>query len=197
MALKLPALLDAAEFDTRRIRDLAEDLLEMARLEANADLQLESVPPGELLQSVIRELAPVAESRGIHLESSFPVEAIELKADGRRLIRAVENITLNSLQHADTMVRLSVRHRDSQLEILVEDDGPGLPEQNGQVVLTEIGQDPSRRDSAGIGLEVAQRIIAAHGGEISAENRARGGASVVVSLPLGVKGPLDTALNVH
>lgn len=181
---ELARLLDSAELDTRRITDLAEDLLEIARLEVSTDLIREPVPPGELVRAAAQELAPVAESRDLRFESSCPPNLPELHADGRRLMRAVENITLNSLQHARAAVRLSARQSDSRLEILVEDDGPGLPETGGEVVLGEIGRDPDRRDSTGIGLEVAQRIIAAHGGEISAANRAQGGAAVRVSLPL-------------
>ncbi|MEO0421747.1 MAG: HAMP domain-containing sensor histidine kinase [Pseudomonadota bacterium] len=184
LAEGLGPLLDAAELDTRRVRDLAEDLLEMARLDIDAALALESVPPGELLRLVTQELQPIADHRGVRLEYTCPAESIELWADGRRLIRAVENITMNSLQHAASAVRLSVSARDGEVRILVEDDGPGLPGQDGEVALDGIGADPQRRDSAGLGLQVAHRIIAAHGGAIRASNQPEGGARLTINLPL-------------
>ncbi len=176
-------MLSAAQLDTRRVLDLAEDLLEIARLEAGQTLMTEPVPPGQLLREAVEGLMPIAEDRGIALTLDYPSGLPELNADGRRLIRAIVNLIINSLQHAASKVHVSASEDNDTLEIVVEDDGHGLPETDGQVVLSRLGRDAGRRDSTGIGLEVAQRIIDAHVGTMIGHNKPDGGARVAIRLP--------------
>ncbi len=178
-------MLSAAQLDTRRVLDLAEDLLEIARLEAGQALMTEPVPPGQLLREAVEGLLPIAEDRGIALTLDYSPGLPELNADGRRLIRAIVNLIINSLQHAASQVHVSACacEESNTLEIVVEDDGHGLPETDGKVVLSRLGRDAGRRDSTGIGLEVAQRIIDAHLGTMSGHNKSDGGASVSIRLP--------------
>ena len=176
--------LAAAELDVRRVLDLAEDLLEIARLEAGGELVVEPVPAGELLRTTVQSLQPLADERGLELTLDFPPGLPELRADGHRLIRALENIVVNSLQHARRAVGVSAEHLGSTLEIAVRDDGDGLPEVEGRVVLDDLGPDRRRADSNGLGLEVARRIVAAHEGTLIGENPAGGGACIRIVLPL-------------
>ena len=180
----LERMLRAAQLDVRRVLDLAEDLLESVKLEDEGELLVEPVPAGELLRNAVDSLRPIAELRGVTIDLRYPRGLPELQADGRRLIRALENVIMNSLEHAREWVRVSASRDAGALVVSVVDDGPGLPESDGRVDLESLGADRGRADSTGIGLTVAARIIEAHRGRIDGRNSADGGASISLILPL-------------
>ena len=183
----LKDFLTSARHDVQRVQDLAEDLLEIARLDAGEVLAEEPVPPGELLRDTVRELGPVAEKRGVRLVLELASGLPELQADGRRLLRALENLVLNSVQHARSEVRVTAAVQGDALRIEIRDDGPGLPETDGEIVLEELGQRLARPDSVGIGLEVAQKVVGAHGGQLTAANDPEGGARIAMQLPVAAR----------
>jgi|GEM_PF-4014756 len=174
-----------AQLDVRRVADLAEDLLEIARLETGGELVVEPVPTGELLRTAVCSLRPMAEERDLDLQLDYPAGLPELRADGHRLLRALENIIVNSLQHARHSVQVRATVSRATLEIAVLDDGVGLPEVDGRAVLGGLGADRRRADSNGLGLEVARRIVEAHGGTLEGENQPGGGALVRIAVPVG------------
>lgn len=179
----LEQVLAAAQLDADRVLDLSEDLLEMARLEADPKLVIEPVPAGELVRSAVESLRPLADEGGIAVDLSFPEGLPELQADGRLLIRALENVIVNSMRYARSRVGVSAQAKEGELQIAVEDDGPGLPSAEGEVVLEVLGPDRARADSTGIGLELARKIVDAHGGRLLGRNRPQGGASLRLCLP--------------
>ena len=179
-------LLAAARIDVQRIGALTEDLLEIARLDAGDELVREPVPSGELALRTVEALLPIARDRDVELRSEIPPGLPILEADGRRLARALENLVVNSLRHARSSVVLSVA-ADDHVRFVVRDDGPGFATE-GAVELDALRAGRSRADSAGLGLQVAQRVAAAHGGHIAARNRPAGGACVELSLPHPTRG---------
>ena len=74
------------------------------------------------------------------------------------------------------------------MRIAVEDDGFGLPPGQEARLFDKFmrGETESNKPGVGLGLALCQAIVEAHGGRITAENRAEGGARFVVTLPLGV-----------
>jgi len=178
-----------ARMDALRVLDLADDLLEIGRLDAGDGLTLEPVPPGELVRQTVRALGPLADDQGIRLsvevESGLPI----LNADGRRLMRALENLLKNAIHHGRKSVIVGARRVNGALRFEVRDDGSGLPEGEGGVVIAKLLGLRSRDDSAGLGLDVAGRVAKAHGGRLGAKNAESGGARVWLELP--VEGPLQ------
>jgi two-component system sensor histidine kinase ChvG len=95
-------------------------------------------------------------------------------------------------------VTVRVRSAAPFVEILVEDEGPGIPEDRHEIIFDRFysdrpATDTSRGKNSGLGLSISREIVLAHGGEIVAENRrepgaARGaepaGARLVVRLPI-------------
>lgn len=177
-------LLGAARTDVRRVNDLTEDLLEIARLEAGDELVREPVPAGELVLQTVEGLLPVARERGIELAQRIPAGLPLLQADGRRLARALENLVLNSLQHARSRVLVAAEAMDGEVRFTVEDDGPGFPYDGARLREEDLGAARSRSDSAGLGLRVAVRVAEAHGGSVGARNPDAGGSVVWLAVPL-------------
>ena len=180
----LVELIESATLDVRRIHDLAVDLLEIGRLEAGDPLNVEPVPAGELVRNTVHSLMPVARERRIELQLDLPVGLPELCVDGRRLMRAIENVVLNSIQHAIERVHVTAGVQDPRFVVRVSDDGPGLPKADGAAVpVAGLRHHLRRDDSTGIGLEVAAKVVAAHGGRLLAENRPGAGATFEMILP--------------
>lgn len=181
------AILDAiavAHQDSHRLQTLVDDLFELARLDANEELTLEPVPPGELVRQTVRGLMPIAELKGIRLTSSIAPALPTIRADGRRLMRALENMVRNAIHFGRTDVRLSAAQDGEYLRFEVTDDGPGLPLVDGEVLLAQTDHGPRRPDSAGLGLIVTRRVAEAHGGSLAGANRDEGGAKVWIRIPI-------------
>lgn len=183
---ELAGFVAAAQADTGRVANLATDLLEIARLEVAPELQCEPLEPEELAQHALRTVTPLAHDSGVELtlDSRLPDETL-IEADGRLLLRALENLLVNSIQHARgrATLRLEMRPRTSaghevHLRFTVEDDGPGLPEGADGVNFASLKDERSRPDSSGLGLIVTARVAALHGGRADASNLTSGGASV-------------------
>ncbi len=177
-------LLAVARADAIRVQTLADDLIEIARLEASDPLDLEEVPPGELVQQGVLELEAMAGNEGIALDVSITRALPVLTADGRRLMRALQNLLRNALQHARRRIQVSACTHGDGVRFEVRDDGPGFPGTSGDVVLHELGRNRGRGDSAGLGLTVARRVVEAHGGQIGACNLDTTGASVWMIIPI-------------
>jgi signal transduction histidine kinase len=176
---------EAAMIDAQRVATLAEDLLEIARLEVEDVIQFESILAEEIIDHTVRGLEPLARDAGVTLVSDISDDLPTIEAEGRLLVRALENLTLNSIQHAHSWVRVAATHRGSQLRFTVQDDGDGFPSRKGVISFDELKKLRSRTDSAGLGLMVVQRVALAHGGDIEARNRNDGGAEVELRLPVG------------
>jgi hypothetical protein len=184
--------IQVAKQDGQRLQTLVDDLFELARLDAGEELTIEPVPPGELVRQAVRGLRPMAEVRGICMTAEVAPSLPTVRADGRRLMRALENLLRNAVHFAKTQVTLSVRLENAALMFEVADDGPGLPVLDGHVVLGKSHSGARRPDSAGLGLVVTRRVAAAHGGAIGGLNRPEGGATVWVRIPVQ---PVDVALS--
>lgn len=169
-------LLGTARLDVDRFEVLTLDLLDLARLEADDSLILEPVPPGELARNAAAGMRVLAEVQGRTLEVKVAPRCPELLADGRRMLRALENLLRNAIQHSerriDLRVERTVGNGQGAVRFSVDDDGPGLPTKaDGTVDVASLGVHKSRDDSAGLGLVVARRVAEAHGGQIGAYNR--------------------------
>jgi len=168
-------LLRIAMQDAERVQSLAEDLLEIAKLDARIGGVEEPVPAGELLRCVVESLLPWADADGIQLVTSVEPDMPLLTADGSRLLRALENLIRNAVQHAEKLVHLSVSKQGSFIVFEVIDDGPGFA-----MDCERVGRDLS----AGIGLVVVRRVAEAHRGDCGVESLVPHGARVWLTIPI-------------
>lgn len=175
-----------ARLDAERLGVLTEDLLDIARLETEEDLVREPVPPGELVRKASRALAALAEQQGTEVEVAVTAGLPVVTADGRRLMRGLENLLRNALHHARRRVAVRAVGTPGRVRFEVRDDGPGLPVgPDGAVDLDALAGRRSRDDSAGLGLVVVRKVAEAHGGDLGAANLEGGGAVVWFEVPVG------------
>jgi two-component system sensor histidine kinase KdpD len=93
----------------------------------------------------------------------------------------------NAAKHtpAGTKVTVSANASANQVEVSIEDDGPGLPDGREEEVFASFARGDSSRKTAGLGLAIARTIVEAHGGKVRAERCREKGARFVFTLPLG------------
>lgn len=167
---------------TRKLARLAEDLLEISRLDAG------SVPLRLELIDVVHAVADTVRTRGwaddVELVRSEPVPA---RVDVRRLDISVANLVGNALRHGRPPVVAEVRADGDEVLVVVTDHGPGLPDgvDVDRLFTRFYKADSSRTSSAGsgLGLAITQVNAELHGGSVSARTTEEAGAQFVLRLP--------------
>jgi two-component system sensor histidine kinase KdpD len=107
--------------------------------------------------------------------------------DASLITQVLANMLDNAVRHtpAGTQVTIGAVARDHDLEVVIEDDGPGLPPGDPERLFAKFqrGREEGEGGGAGLGLAICRAIVAAHGGEIHASNRPQGGARFAFTLP--------------
>ncbi|MBS0295121.1 MAG: HAMP domain-containing histidine kinase [Proteobacteria bacterium] len=157
-------------------------LLEMAELETvvlDPDQRADLHALGE---EVAAYMAPFALSQRKHVALTGTGAPVWVQGDKPRLFRALRNLIENAIAHTPVggTVELVVM---APGEIRVLDEGPGVaPGERELMFRRRWRRDRSKGDGAGLGLSIVARIVEAHGGAVSVENRPEGGAAFTVSL---------------
>ncbi len=177
-------LIQAARHDSDRVEGMSADLLRIARLELDGQLNKEHVLPGELAEATRAGLAPLASERELELAVAVDEGLPELQIDGSLVLRGLENLVSNSLRHASSRIELAVTNGGDHVRFAVLDDGPGLPANGKPIDFAQLRKARSGADSSGLGLMVTERVARAHGGRTGCSNREQGGAEVWFELPV-------------
>lgn len=120
-------------------------------------------------------------------------EKVEFDAPGRipyicrrmELKRALTNLIDNAIKYGGG-ARVTVEQKPAAIDVLIDDDGPGIPDDKMETIFTPFYRIDAARGQGGgvgLGLSIAQAIVHGHGGNIHLENRTGGGLRACVSLP--------------
>jgi two-component system, OmpR family, sensor kinase len=182
------------ERESVRMDQLVSELLTLARLESGMSASVqEAIALDEFVGNIVEDSRVEAEAKQCQLQF---VEEGEVFARGNPelLRRGVENVLRNAIKHSPphTEIRISLRciHGDKgrQVEIGILDQGSGVPEAAlphiFQPFFRGVGDYPA--EGYGLGLAIAQRVVAMHDGSIAARNVDGGGFEVVIALPASV-----------
>lgn len=189
---KLDASLARIERESVRMDKLIGELLTLSRMEAGAGQALYSdFCIADLLHDIVEDACYEAEARGIAISVEGGDGLAELMVSGQQelLGRAVENVVRNAIKHspanAAVQVALSLLPATRQIRIAVLDRGPGVPAADLASIFQPFFRSSNTEnatDGHGLGLAIAQHVIDAHGGTISARNRSDGGFCVEMVL---------------
>jgi signal transduction histidine kinase len=182
------AAVDLMVADVARFKQLVGDLLEISRFDAGAArLELSEIRPGELaLQSVAWSQNP-----DVPIELDSELAAVLIRADKRRLVRVIANLLDNARKYGGGATRIELRRLPDALLVAVEDAGPGVPDDERDLVFDRFsrGAGSNRRagsEGVGLGLSLVSEHVALHKGRVWVEDRPDGhlGARFVVELPV-------------
>jgi len=184
------AMLERIEREAQRLDALVGEVLTLARLEAaGRETPAQSVDIGELMQQVVDDAR--FEARTIGRDVAFPVPQHPRtlkRAHPDWLQRAFENVIRNAVRHTGegTTVEVTLTDRsDGAALVTVADRGPGVADAEIESIFEPFdrGSRSTAGDGHGLGLAIARRALAAHGGTIAAANRPGGGLVVTMTLP--------------
>lgn len=196
MADKQPALQEMfndIQAGGQRMLTLVNGLLDLAKMDREtAMLSLQMAHVGHLLLDVVREFWPLAVPRRLALVWAPTNDALYARVDAFRLQQVFRNVLANAVRHAPDNSTVELTGgvlANGSLELRVADRGPGIPTAELEKIFdtfVQSSRQQERRSGTGLGLTISRRIMQAHGGSIHAENRAGGGAEMVITLPPGL-----------
>jgi two-component system sensor histidine kinase KdpD len=166
--------------------EVARDALMMARLRSgDVELELQLRPLADVVETSLQALGQAISRHVIrnHISRDLP----PVPADPLMLERVFLALVGNVAKHtpAGTAVDIDARVVGDDIEVAIEDEGPGLPAGREEEIFQSFtrGEPQAAKKGAGLGLAIARTIVEAHGGRIRAESRNKG-ARFVFTLPL-------------
>jgi len=177
------------EDEARRMGVLVDDLLLLARLDADRPLAREHIDFAALVADCVRDARAADPDHDITLAA--PAQ-LPMTGDGDRLRQVVANLLANAVRHtpSQTPVEVTVETDDGQdaATLRVRDHGPGLSEDQLDKVFVAFYRTDSARDrdsgGSGLGLAIVKTVVEAHGGSIEAASVPGDGATFTVRLPV-------------
>jgi two-component system sensor histidine kinase ChvG len=185
-------LLDVIEHDVRRLDRLVSDISNASRLDS--ELVKEEEEEFNLLKTLTNlteYLGQQARLKGVDFITDFPADPIRIRGLEARLAQVFVNLITNATSFCEPgdAVRVWARRRENRVLVVVEDTGPGIPEQALINIFKRFYSERPKDDfgnHSGLGLAISKQIVEAHGGVIWAEN-IRPTQADVTSEPLGAR----------
>ena len=182
-------LMSRIESESRRMGLLVDDLLLLARLDAQRPLERRRVDLLALASDAVHDAQSIAPQRRITMEVVDGPGTPEVLGDEARLRQVLGNLMANAVQHTpDTSpitVRVGTAGDDAVLE--VADQGPGMTPEDAQRVFERFYRTDSSRARAsggtGLGLSIVDSLVYAHGGRVTVTTAPGQGCCFRVSLP--------------
>ena len=173
-------LLNIIQHDVRRLDRLISDISDASRLDA--ELQRQEAAPvdfAKLLSTLVGVANEVKRDDGVEVTLKFEgggTRAFQVPGHDSRLGQIVDNLIENarSFSPPRAAVRVTCRRLRNQIEVFVDDDGPGVREEVREKIFERFYTDRPHQgfgQNSGLGLSISKQIVDAHGGSIWVENR--------------------------
>jgi signal transduction histidine kinase len=178
---------DAISQDIREMESLTTALLEREQVRTQAN-QAETQTVN--LVTVAGEVIDGFSNTPPGVELNVPPEPLKINGDAALIKVLMQNLVDNALKFSlsdSAPVQVSLRHANGGVQIIIDDDGPGIPRDKAEKVFEPfVKLNPARghRAGYGLGLNLCHRIVQAQGGSIEIQQRDKRGTRIIVSLPL-------------
>jgi signal transduction histidine kinase len=172
---------DVISREIRRLDDVVQGFLKFARPE---ELTLKPIPPGELIDEVLKTLAVEANVTGVTLESTVAADVPTIEADPGIFRQALLNLAKNAVQampNGGTLTVAATPTKDGRVEIRVRDTGVGIPPENLAKIFDLYFT--TKQSGTGIGLSLVYRTVQLHNGDIDVESTPGVGTTFVIKMP--------------
>ncbi len=183
--------LDIIENETKRCNEIISNLMQFSRQEKG---EYEQISVNEVVNKSMAIVDHQLSLKNVRLESELADDIPQITGNANQLQQVLMNLMINA-QHAigddGGTVTLATFVKDESLILTVSDTGPGMtPEVAAQIFQPFFTTKPAGQGT-GLGLSVTYGIIKDHGGEISVERAATGGAKFVIELPLKAESSVE------
>jgi len=188
-ARDMEMVMSRIESESRRMGLLIDDLLLLARLDAQRPIERKLVDLLALATDAVHDARAVSPNRTITIEVVDGPGTPEVLGDEARLRQVLGNLMTNALQHtpetADIIVRVGTNAEDAILEVV--DEGPGMSREDALRVFERFYRTDSSRarssGGSGLGLSIVDSLVHAHGGTVNVTTAQGQGCRFYVSLP--------------
>jgi signal transduction histidine kinase len=173
-----------------RLEELIARTLKLARLERPAhELERAPLDIADLLTNIVADVGIEADAHGCSVALRAE-QSLRMNGDPELLRSALENVIRNAVRYAPTASSVGIDARcieGERIEVVVRDSGPGVPEKDLELIFEPFYRVDAARNRAvggdGLGLAIAARAVAIHGGTIQARNLEAGGLCVQLTFP--------------
>lgn len=176
--------------ECQRLKRLIDDLYQLSLSDAGAlNYRFEPIDLTQLLAGFLPTQAHALEAKGLRLKWELPDQGAMVQGDAERLQQLLGNLLSNSGRYTDAPGHVQVRLQrlGRKLRLQIEDSAPGVPDAALPRLFERLYRvETSRnreRGGAGLGLAIAERIVAAHKGRITARHASLGGLAIDIELP--------------
>jgi signal transduction histidine kinase len=182
-------LLDVINRNAKRLHRLAENILDVSRIESKSlKLKKEWLNLNDIISSVVEDYRNQIEKGNVNVKLSYDKrnnnEILEIEADKERLIQVISNLLSNAIKFTNEGdISIISEKKDSQVIFSIKDNGKGI---DPTILPRLFSKFASKSFSGtGLGLYISKNIIEAHGGKMWAQNKSDGkGAIFAFSLPI-------------
>jgi CheY-like chemotaxis protein/nitrogen-specific signal transduction histidine kinase len=190
--------LDTIDRNVRAQTRLIDDLLDVSRITSGKlNLRLEPTDMAEVVRVALKALRPTADAKRVSMRSDIASPLPPTLGDATRLQQVVWNLVANALKFtaAGNSVDVNLRQSGAGLELMVQDDGQGIPGDALPIIFDRFRQAESSftrsHGGLGLGLAIVRHLVELHGGQVSAESAGPGlGSTFRVVLPV-VEGAVE------
>lgn len=182
-------LMTRIEGESARMGLLVEDLLMLARLDAQRPLEVRRVDLLTIAADAVHDAKAVSPDRDISLKVSAGPGIPEVTGDDARLRQVLANLVGNAVRHTPESASIAVCVETTEESVLLEvqDTGPGLGEEEAAHVFERFYRADSSRTresgGSGLGLSIVAALVAAHSGTVTVRSKSGEGATLRVELP--------------
>lgn len=176
--------------DARRLQSFVNDLLDLSRIEqGKGTLRIIPATPRELCDGAVRQLAPLAMRQEISIDvTGVPASLPAVAVDPNRIRQVFTNLLTNAIRYTPLRgtIAVSAAFEDPSVVFGVQDNGPGIPDEETTRVFDRFYQirDDQRAGGSGLGLAIVREVVEAHGGRVWVESAVGHGSTFFFSLPI-------------
>jgi K+-sensing histidine kinase KdpD len=181
------------EVATDRMLEMVNQLLETVRQSEHVELVRSSCDLDEIVAKVVRDMGGVAVQKEMIVQSQTEGTPQLIQGDAVRLYHMILNLVDNAMKYAPpkTQVDINLRYLREGIQIIVRDEGPGIPEQDLPRVFDRyyrgVQGTINKAAGSGVGLAAVKHMAEAHGGSVQVRNGAEKGAVFTITLPASLR----------
>ncbi|HHI68351.1 MAG TPA: HAMP domain-containing histidine kinase [Planctomycetes bacterium] len=194
--------LDIIVSEAQRLMRLVEDVLDLSKLQSGTQrFHLTMVDVKATLWDVVQATRTLGMEKGVTLDLDLPEEELETAGDRDRLKQVWTNLISNAVKFSfeNSKVEISGRRIGPFIEVAVRDYGPGIPEDQQEIIFQRFRQAVSdiitdKPRGTGLGLTISKDVVEKHGGSIRVESSPGKGAVFYVRIPVQTVEELNNRL---
>lgn len=173
------------------ISKMADNLLDMRRIDSGIQLQVEKIAPVDLLDNVIEEMQPQIKNRKIQVMPELTLsQNLTIEADKALLKRALYNLMENAIKFSPIggQINLRLQVHESSIVFEIQDHGPGIAPIDLPNIFNRVqrmvNKDGTLQKESGLGLSIVKSIAEQHQGKVWVESMLGKGCTFFLEIPV-------------